>query len=932
MNDSNRAQPTGQILGPRQRTLLRALLVLFNLLTVTGIYLLCVRGAGYVQAQTAQNFFYQYVFLAHLVVGAVVLLPAIWFMASHYLTARRHANRKAVRRGQWLAAAVVVSLLSGVLLTRLEGVIEVHSDIARTWLYWLHVIVPVSLIPLYLWHRKYRTQLNWGLGRRHLISGVGLVVVLGALHASDPRQWTAQTPQLGDKYFEPSLARTSTGAFIDAKVLTNDDYCKQCHADAHKQWTYSAHHFSSFNNPAYLASIRETREVLGERDGHARASRFCAGCHDPAPFFSGAFDDPKYDDPEYDLAADPLAQAGIGCTSCHAITSVNSVRGNGDYTIEEPLHYPFAFSDNPALQWVNRTLIRANPAFHKQTFLKPLHKTTEFCAACHKVHLPEELNDYKFLRGQNFYDSFLLSGVSGHGASSFYYPPKAEPNCNNCHMQPVESTDLGAYVFGDATKPSIHDHLFPSANTAISTFVDDAPDWLIKAHEKFNEGVMRVDLFGVREGGTLEGEFVGPLDINTPTLEPGKRYLLEAVIRTLKMGHHFTQGTADSNQIWLEVTLRQGGKVIGRSGGRDEAGQVDPWSHFVNAFIIDRNGRRIDRRNAQDIFVILYNHQIPPGAGQAAHYAFDVPADSTEPIEVEARLLYRKFDTYYLRYYLEDPQADNDLPIMVLAQDKITLPVSGGPAVEPVEAEEFPLWQRWNDYGIGLLGGPGKGAGLGALRQAEHAFAQVEALGRAEGPTNRARVYLKEGRLTDAVAALGVAASFDPPPAPWTHLWFTGLTNAQNGNLDAAISDFRAVLELDSVETRERGFDFSLDYRIRNELGKALIERSKRERGEQRLAQRNDYLDQAIEEFNQALAVDPENVTAHYGLAQAYTLRENSELAAHHRELHAKYKVDDNARDRAIVAARKRYPAADFAAEAIVIWDLHRPDAYGRDD
>ena len=45
----------------------------------------------------------------------------------------------------------------------------------------------------------------------------------------------------------------------------------------------------------------------------------------------------------------PTSQAGITCTVCHAITNVNSTRGNADYTIEEPLHYPFAYSDNAVL-------------------------------------------------------------------------------------------------------------------------------------------------------------------------------------------------------------------------------------------------------------------------------------------------------------------------------------------------------------------------------------------------------------------------------------------------------------------------------------------------------------------------------------------------------------------------------------------------------
>ncbi|GIS58068.1 MAG: hypothetical protein CM1200mP2_02930 [Planctomycetaceae bacterium] len=82
------------------------------------------------------------------------------------------------------------------------------------------------------------------------------------------------------------------------------------------------------------------------------------------PFFSGAFDQKDYDD-----VNDPTAHAGVTCTVCHAITHINSNRGNSDYTIEEPLHYPFAYSDNPVLQWINNQLVKAKPDFHKKTFL-----------------------------------------------------------------------------------------------------------------------------------------------------------------------------------------------------------------------------------------------------------------------------------------------------------------------------------------------------------------------------------------------------------------------------------------------------------------------------------------------------------------------------------------------------------------------------------
>ena len=51
-----------------------------------------------------------------------------------------------------------------------------------------------------------------------------------------------------------------------------DDYCKRCHADVYESWFHSAHRFSSFNNPAYLASVRETRKVAFERDGNVKAA------------------------------------------------------------------------------------------------------------------------------------------------------------------------------------------------------------------------------------------------------------------------------------------------------------------------------------------------------------------------------------------------------------------------------------------------------------------------------------------------------------------------------------------------------------------------------------------------------------------------------------------------------------------------------------
>lgn len=908
--------------GPRLKKVLFVVLGLFALLTINATYLVGVSILEWATGQTYQNWFYMNMFLVHLVLGALFVVPVVVYGIAHMRNTWKMPNRRAVAVGYGLFATALVLLASGIVLTRIEGVIVVKDPAVRGLAYWAHVATPLIAAWLFVLHRLAGRRIRWRVGLRWACVALGFAVVMLVWQSQDPRRWNVEGPASGEQYFFPSLARTSTGDFIPARVLMNDAYCAECHEDSHRDWSASVHRFASFNNPAYLFSVRETRAVAFARDGDLQAARFCAGCHDPVPFFSGRFDDPAFDDIE-----DPTAHAGITCTVCHSITHINSVRGNSDYTIEEPIHYPFAFSDNRLLSWVNRQLVKAKPEFHKKTFLKPLHKTPEFCGSCHKVHLPEELNKYKWLRGQNHYDTYHLSGVSGHGIQSFYYPPEAQPNCNGCHMPPRPSEQFAARDLDGKPGLEVHDHLFPSANTGLAHLLD-LPDWIAEEHRAFEEGVMRVDLFGLRRGGTVDGELLAPLRPELPELEPGRAYLLETVVRTLKMGHPFTQGTADSNEVWLDVRVSAEGRVLGRSGGMDADNRVDPWSHFVNVYMLDRNGRRVDRRNAQDIFVPLYNHQIPPGAADSVHFLLEVPADVRGPVTVEARLQYRKFDTKYLRYAFGE-EFVNDLPIITLAEDRVVLPVAGGPAVEAQEVA-IDEWQRWNDYGIGLLRKGGKSKG--ELRQAEEAFGRVEALGRPDGPLNLARVYLAQGTVEDkAIAALRRAAEFDPPAPSWSLAWFTGLVNKQNGYLDEAIANFRGIVDADDAELRRRGFDFSQDYNLLDELGETLFERSKRERGDDRAARREELLREAVDVFERALVLDPENAEAHYNLSLILRRLGEDEAAAEHAALHQKYKPDDNARDRAIQIARAADPAADRAADAIVIYDLGRDGAFEAD-
>ncbi|MBM3846531.1 MAG: hypothetical protein FJ405_09635 [Verrucomicrobia bacterium] len=153
--------------------------------------------------------------------------------------------------------------------------------------------------------------------------------------------------------------------------------------------------------------------------------------------------------------------------------------------------------------------------------------------------------------------------------------------------------------------------------------------------------------------------------------------------------------------------------------------------------------------------------------------------------------------------------------------------------------------------------------------------------------------------------------------------------NKQNGYLDKAIAEFRSILEDRYPELEQRKFDFSRDYEVLNELGQTLFERAKMERGDARSAQRDSFLKQAVEQFNKTLAIDTENLAAHYNLALIHAQLGDSNKADQHRKLHEKYRPDDNARDRAVTIARRNNPAADHAAQATVIYPLQRNGAFG---
>lgn len=720
--------------------------------------------------------------------------------------------------------------------------------------------------------------------------------------------------------FFPSSAETNVGGTVPANFFMTSQACGRCHTEIYAQWAASAHHFSSFNNQWYRKSIEYMQDVVG-----TQPSKWCAGCHDHAVFFNGRFDRPikeQIDTPE--------AQAGLGCTSCHSIVHVKSTMGQGDFMIEYPPLHDLAASEQPVLAAVHDYLLKIAPVPHRQTFLKRFHReqAAEFCSACHKVHLDVPVNAYRWFRGFNEYDNWQASGVSGHGARSFYYPAKPQ-TCADCHMPLVPARDPAARA------GRVHSHRFPGANTALP-FVNKDPEQLRIVQDFLRDGQISVDVFGLVRGapGATAGprapsqeprlastfaqgeesagfgaspvtlgpapDVLAPLDRVAARVRRGESVRVEVVVRTRKVGHFFPGGTVDAFDVWVEFeAVDDSGRVLLHSGAAADEGRgpVDPAAHFYRSLMLDGHGNPIDKRNAWMTRSLAYVRLIAPGAADTVHYRLHVPPETSGRIRLRARVNYRKFAWWHTQWAyagVRDPEhtdfalapghddgrwvftgdttrvsgqikAIPDIPTTVMAQSEAWLDVlpADAPAPEDRSFLEASVRERFNDYGIGLLL-------QGDLKGAEAAFLTVTRVepGYADGWVNVARARLQEGNTAGAHEVLQRALALQPNLAK-THFFLASALKAE-GRYD------EALVHLGNAAAQYPG-----DRVVQGQIGRVLfLKRSYRE---------------AIAAFERVLAIDPEDLLAHYNLMLCWRGLGDGARAQRAQALYERFKADEAA-------------------------------------
>jgi len=714
--------------------------------------------------------------------------------------------------------------------------------------------------------------------------------------------------------FFPSSAQVYGGQKIPSKFFMESDSCKRCHQDIYNQWNSSAHHFSSFNNQWYRKSIEYMQDTIG-----TKPSKWCGGCHDPAVLYAG-----KMDTPIKQIVHTPEAQAGLGCMMCHSIADVKSTMGQGDFYLEYPKLHELAASKNPLVRTLHDFMIKLNPEPHRRVFLKPFMKqqTAEFCSSCHKVHLDVPVNHYRWIRGFNEYDNWQASGVSGEGARSFYYPPKPQ-QCADCHMPLEPSNDMGniagkvhSHRFPaantalptaneDAAQLKATENFLTSGALTVDIFA------LSPASAPLRTGAMAqhelATTFAVGEeaeakitpGSNAEAAPVtAPLNRVQPAVRRGDTVRVDVVVRTKRVGHFFPGGTVDAYDTWLELKgVDDQGQTIFWSGMVEDNGKgpVEKGAHFYRSLQVDAHGHPINKRNAWATRAVVYVRLIPPGAADTVHFRMKIPEKTGSKITLTARLCYRKFAWWGTQFSFKGepdptqlksevtPDYDDrnfvftgslqgvsakhekvpDLPIEVVAHDQVVVDVlpANAPAPKPKTQLAKEDWQRWNDYGIGLLL-------QGDLKAAQAAFEKVTEVDpeNPDGWVNIGRAALQEGDVARARTVLEKALALSPDLAR-AHFFYAGVLR-QEGNYDGAAQHLAKVLA-----------QYPRDRVALNNLGRVLFLQRK-------------YAD-AVKVLQQVLAVDPEDLQAHYNLMLCYNGLADEKMSKEHQARYLRFKADE---------------------------------------
>ena len=675
--------------------------------------------------------------------------------------------------------------------------------------------------------------------------------------------------------FLPSNAMSVNGQFLSPKSFYTAAYCGHCHKAAYHQWRESIHS-NAFRVPWYLKNVND---LIAERG--VQYSRHCEGCHNPVALLSG---DLSQGMPQ----KRPFENEGVTCSTCHSIVSTDTT-GTGSYVMGIPA---VLVDENgaPITRPVSDAEILAHLDRHSKAVMRPLYKTTEFCAACHKAAIPRTMDDYKWLRAFSVYDEWQGAAFSRQSPLPFYRKDVVS-TCQTCHM-PSESLspdqdDPGAkngklashrWLGGNTLSPQLYN--YPEQTEKLVNFLKHGID---------GKGVFNVDIFALEKESAAATAgapvVVAPLGLTHFAVAPGETLVADVVIQNKGIGHSFVPEQRDFYESWVDFTVKDAsGKTLVESGFLKPDGELDPSAHSFTNRLINVKGQLNDLHQIWHNRVLAYNNTIQSGRSQLIRYRFRVPRDIKGNISITATVQYRRFKQNFIDYAMAKTHYPE--PVVDMASQTRTLVVGDNQPSKP-GPDENPEWMRWNNYGIALLDAQ-------QYADSVHAFERVAALrpDYADVFTNMAVVETSWERYDEAKANLAKALSLLPgdPRA----LYYRALVERNAGQVNEAIADLQGMLAkfpLSKDGWRELGFSYY---------------------------QKHDYPN-ARDAYQKLQAIDPDDLAAHYQLAILYRRLHEKDKAAIESTKFADQKDDPTASTYALEYLGKH---SEVAAESVV-WHTH---------
>jgi len=668
--------------------------------------------------------------------------------------------------------------------------------------------------------------------------------------------------------FAPSNASSTTGTFIPGEMFVPSKRCGTCHTDAHAQWRQSAHG-NAFREPFYQKNVKDIQNQKG-----IEFTRHCESCHNPAALFTGALT-------KNSKVKRPFDDDGVSCIACHSIQEANS-KGIGGYVMGEPALLVKEDGTRLLTGVTDQQILDDIPS-HRRAMMRPLLKQPEFCGACHKSQVPRELNDYKFLRAFMVADELQQSSFSKESPHPFYVRDKE--TCNTCHMkrEPAPLFDVSA------KNGTLVSHRWAAANTAIPIFYKwkEQLDAVTKFIEDDKVGV---DIFALRRKarGNSAEDFIAPVNRSNFTIAPGNRLTAEVVITNKNIGHSFPPELRDFYEAYVEFTVSDdSGKPLYRSGFIKPDGYLDDSAHNYKTYLVKADGTYNDKHHIWRTRTFAQNNQINSGRSDVARYQFSVPEKLAGALHLTARVRYRRFTRVFSDYVLGKSV---DYPIVTMATAEYILAVgqNHARAVDPNDKTAVPDWRRWNNYGIALFDQRQYPLAIEAFRRA----AELDEKYRPMALVNRALANIELEQYDEAATILDGVVKANPTMA--RALFQQARIFVKRGQLDQAENNFRQVLA-----------QFPRDRMSLQQLGELC--KIKR-----------DY-NGAVECYSRILAIDPEDLGAHYNLMLVYRKLGRTDGAKREAKIFADLKDDPGALSLANQFLRKH---PEMSNES-VYWHVH---------